>query len=398
ALLIEALARAYRETGNALFATRIEETIDWLKAEMLTTEGGFSASLDADSEGQEGRFYVWHRSEIESILGPDADLFCEVYDIATGGNWAGVSIPNRSRFGRALAADETERLAVARTTLASARATRPRPGLDDKVLADWNGFAIAAIADAAALFDRTDWLELATGAYRFVAESMTRDGRLGHAWRTGKLTFPGLSSDVAAMARAATVLFETTGEAGYLADAERFVAALDAHHRAEAGGYHLAADDADDLVLRIRTGADDAVPNPNAVAAETMVRLWLLTGRERYRDGADSILAGFAADIARNPASSFGLLNAFDFRLDPTIVVIVGPPADRAALRRACHETRGLSAVLFETESVDDLPAGHPAHGKTTAALTAAAFVCRGGTCSLPVGDPIALGELMRQR
>ncbi|MEZ5840344.1 MAG: hypothetical protein R3D02_07910 [Hyphomicrobiales bacterium] len=391
ALLIEALTHAWQRTGNRLFEERIAETIDWLKAEMVTADGAFAASLDADSEGEEGRFYVWHRSEVESILGDDAGFFCEAYDITADGNWARVSIPNRSRRPGPHAPEYEARLRACRLRLLAERGRRVRPGLDDKILADWNGLAIAAIARAAAVFAKPEWLDLARNAYAFIRSDMSRDDRLGHAWRAGRLVYPGLSSDHAAMARAAIALFETTTEPDYLTDARTWISALEAHHRAASGGYYLAADDADDILVRMLSPADDAVPNPNAVAADCLVRLWLLTGDDSYRDAADSILAAFSGTIASNPTSTLGLVNVLDFLLDPVTVVIVGALEQRAELRAACHSLSLWSAVLFETESTADLPVDHPAHGKQSTDGNAAAFVCRAGTCSLPIADPADL-------
>ncbi|MEZ5889307.1 MAG: thioredoxin domain-containing protein [Xanthobacteraceae bacterium] len=229
AQLLELLALAHARTGHPLFRQRAAETVGWLEREMLTAEGAFCASLDADSEGEEGKFYVWSLAEIESLLPADeAAFFAQRYDVTAEGNFEGHTILNRlqrldkfarTRAGQGFAlapmdANEEQRLAALRQALLDARARRVRPGLDDKVLADWNGLMIAALANAGSLLDEPGWIALARRAFDFIAREMTRGDRLGHSWRaTARLLFPGLASDFAAMIRAALALFEATGEA-----------------------------------------------------------------------------------------------------------------------------------------------------------------------------------------
>jgi uncharacterized protein YyaL (SSP411 family) len=208
AVLLELLALGFARGGKhaALFRERARETVGWLKREMTTTGGAFSASLDADSEGEEGKFYVWGKNEIIELLGPDAgNFFARHYDVTDDGNFEGHNILNR------LDAPETndrdaERLAQLREILLSAREGRVRPGLEDKVLADWNGLLIAALVNAGILFDEPDWIAMARHAFDFIAREMTRDGRLGHSWRDGKLLYRGLASDFTNMMKAALAL------------------------------------------------------------------------------------------------------------------------------------------------------------------------------------------------
>ena len=301
AQLLELLALAHVRSGNDLFRQRAEETVGWLAREMTTPQGAFCASLDADSEGEEGKFYVWSRAEIEDILGPrDAEFFALTYDVTPGGNFEGHNILNRlaaltdtqdnteknntqkdkPREGASEArivkdpgpptnghagegaqlpdadyllaqkrrADKVTRLAGLRQQLLAARANRVRPGLDDKVLADWNGLMIAALVNAGVMLQQPQWIELAKRAFAFIAQHMTRGDRLGHSWRDGKLLLPGLASDYAAMIRAALALHEATGAREYLAAALAWQAALDRHYAHEAnGGYYLTANDAEGL-------------------------------------------------------------------------------------------------------------------------------------------------------
>ena len=200
ALLIELMTEVYRETQSPLYKTRIAETVAWLKREMIAEGGGFAASLDADSDGVEGKFYVWTLPEIVAVLGEeDAQFFAQVYDVTPHGNWEEVTILNRlSHLSLRSEADE-RRLAEMRSKLLAVRDKRVRPGWDDKVLADWNGLMIAALARASIIFAEPQWLELARGAFDFVATHMVVDGRLRHASRNGQVKAPATASDYANM-------------------------------------------------------------------------------------------------------------------------------------------------------------------------------------------------------
>src|SRR4051812_43688089 len=192
AQLLELLALAWQRSGTLLFAQRARETVDWLKREMTTPEGAFAASLDADSEGEEGKFYVWSYEDVLKALGAeDGEYFARHYDVKPGGNFEGHTILNRLASLPRTAGDES-RLTGLRQKLLAVRAPRIRPGLDDKVLADWNGLMIAALVNAGVILDEPDWIVMARRAFDFIAASMTRERRLGHSFRAGKLLLPGL--------------------------------------------------------------------------------------------------------------------------------------------------------------------------------------------------------------
>ena len=402
AQLLELLALAFQRGGNPLFAERARETVGWLVREMTTKEGAFAASLDADSEGEEGKFYVWSLAEVEAALGADAADFAAQYDVSAGGNFEGhnilnrlKSLPRNAAAGSGPGAD-AERMAMLRGKLLETRDKRVRPGLDDKVLADWNGLMIAALVNAAVILEEPSWLALARRAFDFIAANMTRgdrqNSRLGHSWRDGKLLFPGLASDFAAMIRAALALFEATGERGLLDQALAWQRALDAHYAdADSGGYYLTADDAGDLLLRPHSTADDATPNPNAVAAGNLVRLAALTGDHAWREQADRLLEGILAAQSRNLFGHVALLNALDLRLRAAEIVCVGADAERFA--QAALKLPYLTRIVLRAASPADLPASHPAQDKLKAAPGSAAFVCVGERCSLPVTDPALIKD-----
>ncbi|HEY8193970.1 MAG TPA: thioredoxin domain-containing protein, partial [Hyphomicrobium sp.] len=238
ALLIDLLTEVWRETQEPLFATRIAETVAWLEREMIGEAGGFAASLDADSEGEEGKFYVWNVAEIEDVLGADdATFFSRIYGVTPDGNFEGHIILNRLDSLALVSADEEARLAAMRAKLLERRAARIRPGWDDKILADWNGLTIAALSRAAIVFQRPEWLALAERAFDgIVTKLAAQDGRLFHAYRAGLAKAPATASDYANMTWAALRLFAATGAEPYLERAEQWTRVLDQHYWDQNGG------------------------------------------------------------------------------------------------------------------------------------------------------------------
>ena len=298
AQLLELLAFAHAHRPSDLYAARAAETVGWLTRDMTAEQvdgcAAFAASEDADSEGEEGKFYVWTDAEIDSLVGADAASFKRAYDVTPGGNWEGHTILRRVTPEGS--AEEEAALARARSILLSARAQRVRPGRDDKVLADWNGLAIAALARAASVFERPEWLARAREAFGFVMTQMgAPDGRVQHAWRLGRVTAAGLLDDQAAMARAALALREATGEATYLAEAEQIIAATQAHFSDDHGGFYTTADDAADVPLaRPRTAADNATPAGVGLLAEVLARLFHLTGDTAWGARTEALLRAFS--------------------------------------------------------------------------------------------------------
>jgi uncharacterized protein YyaL (SSP411 family) len=364
---------------------------------MTSTGGGFSSSLDADSEGEEGKFYVWSLSEVEQVLGPaDTADFAAVYDISTTGNFEGHNILNRINTLDEKTRDEG-RLAMLRDKLQQERNKRVRPGLDDKVLADWNGLMITALAHGATAFDAAAWLAIARTAFRFVVQSMTREDRLGHSWREGKMLFPGLASDFAAMIRAALALFEATGEQPYLVQAISWQRALDRHYAdAEHGGYYLTADDAEGLIVRPHSTIDDAIPNHVGLIAQNLVRLAVLTGDPYWGERRDALFTALLPHAVENVFGHLSVLNALDLHLHGAEIVVTGESEAAQILLTAARRLPHATTIVFHAPKADALPAQHPACEKIAATNgTATAFVCRGQSCSLPMTEPEALAALI---
>ncbi len=403
AQIVALLIHGWQETGNPLYARRIRETCDWALAEMKAapSAGGtraFAASWDADSEGEEGKFYVWTEAEIDRLLGGEAGLFKAVYDVTQGGNWEGNNILNRRHSPALRDAGTEDKLAEARAILKAAREKRVRPGFDDKVLADWNGLMIAALADAAAVFGEQRWLTASLSAFAFVCHEMQQDGRLLHSWRGGRARHVAMLDDYAQMIRAALALNEATGDDTFLAQARRWTKTVDAHYRDEtSGGYFFTADDAETLIVRPKSALDGATPNGNGTMLSNLARLFYLTGDASYRERAEQIVRAFAGDAAQRALGMATLINANETLQAGLQVAIVGDPDDARteALVRAVYGQSLPDRVMQTVKDTGTLPEGHPAKGKRAEPGKPVAFVCRAQTCSLPISDPAGLGAAL---
>ncbi len=418
AQLIELLTEAWRETKSPLYAARVRETIGWMLAEMKTgsragesprayqvaplsgREKGpgelfaFASAYDADSEGEEGKYYVWTEAEVDSILGSDSAPFKKTYDVTASGNWENRNILRRDPGAGFLSDPDEARLKDCRDRLLAARDKRVPPQCDDKVLADWSGLAIAALAAAGATFAEDQWIAAAKTVFAFVVGRMTGpDGRLRHSWRAGSARNPATLEDHAQMTRAALALFEATGRGDYLRHAEGFVAAADAQYwDADAGGYFLAAADTADVMLRTKPVLDNATPSGNGVMAEVLARLFHLTGRDAYRARAEAVLRALVPQRIEMQINAPGLLCAFEYLERPTHIVVAGEGAGADELLRAAH---GLPAPAKIIQRVTDgmaLPPSHPVHGKGPVGGKPAAYVCVGRTCGLPITEARELG------
>ncbi len=389
--LIGLLTLVWKETRAPLYAERIAETIGWLEREMVNEGGAFASSLDADSEHEEGKFYVWSETEIDAVLGDEADLFKRFYDVTADGNWEGHTILNRLAHPALTDAETEAALARARQALLKARVPRVRPGLDDKVLADWNGLMIAALAEAGLSFGRADWVALAERAFGFIGAQMTGpDGRLRHSWCAGAARHPASVDDYANLCRAALALYEATSDGAYLAQSREWVAALDRHHWDGAeGAYFFAAGDTEDLIARVKTANDAAVPSGNGTMVGVLTRLALLTGDDEYRRRAEAIIAVFAGEVARNFFPLATLINNAELAMKPLQIVLVGErdDPDFAALQRAVYRVSLPNRVVLAITPGAALPEDHPAYGKGLVGGRPAAYVCDGPVCSLPITE-----------
>ncbi|MEE2979982.1 MAG: thioredoxin domain-containing protein, partial [Pseudomonadota bacterium] len=408
ALLLELLAQSWQHTRWPLFKRRAAETAAWVLRDMIAPEGGFASAFDADSEGVEGKFYVWTSEEIDRLLGDDAAAFKTAYDVRPSGNWEGHTILNRSHVKSLILGDNEDdtddheaALAGFRERLLEVRLERVPPLRDDKVLADWNGLMISALAQAGAMFDRSDWIAAAAEAFAFVRDNMTLDDRsgdrLGHAYRAHKLGQAAFIDDYATLARAAWTLFEVTGDGDYLTRAEAWVAVANEHYWDDGtGGYFFTADDGEDLIVRTRNAFDAASPSGNGMMVGVLARLYAVTAKSAYGVRAEAVVAAFAGDAARSPGGACALHNGNELLRTTVQVVLVGEGAETEALRRVVFETNAPNRVLMAVSDGNTLPEGHPAAGKTAIDGAPTAHVCRGATCSLPITEPDELRTALK--
>ncbi len=401
ALIIELMTEVWKETQSARLKTRVTETIAWLERDMLVPGGGFASSYDADSEGEEGKFYVWRAQEITNVLGrgEQAALFAQVYDVTEGGNWEGKTILNRLNALALLSRDEESALDQCRQKLFEVREKREKPGWDDKVLADWNGLAIRALAKAGDAFRKPEWITLAANAYAYVSENMISDNRLFHSLRQGKLKAPATSADYANMISAALALYQITAERSYLDRAVSWTAIMNRHYDADSGGYYLAADDTSDLILRPLSASDDAVPNANATMLQNLADLYTLTGDATHLKRADALLGAFQGAAQAMAIAYTGLLSGALTVIAPQHIVIVGNKAseEATAWRKAVSGVSLPDSVIEWVEDPSEIPASSPAAGKVAAAGKITAYICVGHRCSTPITDPAAFKDRLKE-
>jgi uncharacterized protein len=396
AQLLELLTQLWQETRSPLFKRRAAETANWVLRDMIAPEGGFASAFDADSEGVEGKFYVWTDQEIDRLLGDDAAAFKAAYDVGPGGNWEGHTILNRSHLKPLIlndnndTLDDDSALAPLRARLLDVRGDRVPPLRDDKVLADWNGLMISALAQAGAVFDRGDWITAAAEAFAFVRGRMALgDDRMGHAYRADRLGTAAFIDDYASMARAALALYEVTGDDDYLTRAEAWVSTANKHYWDDVtGGYFFTADDGEELIVRTRSAFDSASPSGNGLMVDVLARLYALTAKSAYGVRAEAVVAAFADDAARSPGAACALHNSNELLRNTVLVVVVGQGPAQEALRRVAFETCAPNRVLTTISGGTVLPEDHPAAGKAAIDGAATVYVCVGTTCSLPITTP----------
>ena len=395
AQLIELYTQAWHATRKPLYSQRVSETVEWLLRDMFNPDApAFCATLDADSEAEEGKYYVWNEAEIDELLGTDAAAFKAAYDVTKNGNWEGKTILNRSSNPE-LGDDATEAaLADCRARLLAARQLRVAPARDDKVLADWNGLMIAALAEASQVFQRPDWLRAAEAAFAFIVEAMTDGDRLCHVWRAGKRQNVAMVDDYASLMRAALLMHEASGDPNLIVQAQAWAQVVDRCYWDDGGGgYFMTADDAVDVIIRTKSATDQATPSGNGLMVEALARLYYLTGEDRYRDRAEATVRAFSGEFSRNFMPMTTLLAANDFLNHAVQIVIVGQRdrAEMEAMRRIAYSLFQPNRVVQIVAPDDELPDSHPAAGKGMIDGAVTAYVCVGPVCSLPSTDPAAL-------
>ncbi|CCO08033.1 thioredoxin domain-containing protein [Desulforamulus hydrothermalis] len=405
ALLALAFLETYQVTGNMRFGRIAKEIFAYVLRDMTSPEGGFYSAEDADSEGTEGKFYLWQPQEVVDILGqPDGEIFCRYYNITAQGNFEGSNIPNLigqdpRRFAAELGielADLVKGMEKCRSLLFKARSKRVHPFKDDKILTAWNGLMIAALSRGARVFHSEVYRTAAVKAVNFINQRLRRpDGRLLARFRDGEAAFPAYLDDYAFLAWGLLELYEATFDTDYLAEAVRLTEDmielfLDQQH----GGFFFYGKDSEQLISRPKEIYDGALPSGNSVAAVNLIRLARLTGNDRFAELAHRQLTGFAQQVEQYPAGySFFMIAAYLLQEPPLEIVLTGEAADDS-LRRMIQTVQraflphGVIMARYEGADTEEparlLPLTRdklPVNGQATV------YFCENFTCRKPITE-----------
>jgi len=412
ALLAKLYLEGYQATGSPGYARIAREICDYVLREMTGPEGGFFSATDADSEGEEGKFFVWTPQEIDALLGPEAGgWFAAYYDISEEGNWEGKSIPNTPRSvervaGRLGIPAETLRQSLARSRQAvyQARLHRVPPGLDDKLVTAWNGMMLGALAEAARVLDEPRYLAASARAADFLLAALRRpDGRLLRTYRAGRAHLDAYLADYAFLAEGLLDLYEAGGAPRYLAEALRLAERILADFAdPEGGGFYETAAGHEPLLLRHRSGEDGATASPNAVAALTLARLAVHLDRPDLRQAAVGAIQAYGRAIAGRPRAFCKSLAVADFLMeDPLELALLGAPGETAyrALAREIGRRYLPNRILAHHDpAAEPAPALPLLAGKGPVEGGAALYVCRHFACQAPVTDPAGVEAALAGR
>jgi uncharacterized protein YyaL (SSP411 family) len=396
AQLARVYLHAYQVTGNEFYRRIVTEILEYVRREMLDESGGFYSTQDADSEGEEGKFFVWTPEQIAKVLGEDAaQEFCAFFDVTPAGNFEGENILNVKRP----TADEVvpAKFEDARQRLFDVREKRIKPHRDEKVLTAWNGLMMAAFADAGRVFGSEEYIEIARRNADFILREMQNAERLFRTWKAGIAKLNGYIEDYANVADALIVLYEATGEIAWLKRARELADTMITEFwDEENGGFHFTSNDHEELVVRNKDFYDNATPSGNSVAADILLRLAKLTGDNRYERFATTVLRLTASQVRRHPQGFGRALSAIEFALGSTMeIVFIGPP--RSDLFAYVAERYMPDAVIASTRTPDidsaEVPlfaAREMLEGKPTA------YVCANSVCLQPATDVDGLAGMLR--
>ncbi len=416
AQLITLMTDVWQHTHDDLLHIRIHETCEWVLRDMLvdtqTDTHAFASAYDADSEGVEGKYYVWSKDEVMALLGPESGPdFCKIYDVTDGGNFEGENILNlleairkrQDTSGGVLPSSKSvfltskniflssrDILLPLTKRLLSSRASRIAPSWDDKILVDWNGLMINALAKSGYVFSKEEWIEAATTAYEFICNHMQQDGRLRHSWRMGQAKAPATSSDYANMIAASITLLQVTGQQKYLDQAIAWTETMNTHYwDASSAGYFFTADDTDDVIVRTKAAIDDATPAANSVMVSNLMALFSITGEIKYRDQANQTLATFALAAEQNLFAHNRLFSSMIEASSPILIRILGPDTERMQTFLATLKNTSLpGAIILLPNCETKTPETSPLAGKKAINNEPTAYICEGPTCRLPITDP----------
>jgi len=410
ALLSRVYLHAWQISGDPFLREIAEETLDYVLREMTSPEGAFYSTQDADSEGEEGKFYVWTAAEIRAALDgvvEPVDAVLAYWGVTDEGNFEGKNILH--------AADLLERVAVrhglsveqmrdavsaARTVLFTLRKNRVPPARDEKIIAAWNGMMLAALAEAGRVLDMPDYVEAAVANARFLLGEMTGpDGRLWRTYKDGVARINGYLEDYAHVIDGLLELYQTTFDKRWFVEAQRLADRVMAHFRADEGGFYDTSDDHEALIVRPRSVQDNATPSGNAMIAYDLLRLTGYTAETRYEEAALSLYHALGSALAEYPLAFGEMLIGLDMALRrPVEIAIVGDPSDertKALLRVVRQKYRPLAVVALSPHNADSSAVPTLLRTRTLRDGAPAAYVCENFVCAAPVTTPEALTEVL---
>ena len=399
ALLTRIYLYAYQQTKNPLYRRIAEETLEYIIRDMTDRSGGFYSSEDADSEGEEGKFYVWTRAEVLSILGnEDGEVFCEFFDVIEGGNFEhGKSIINTPQSIEEFASEKTRSvddlrklINTCKRKLFNAREHRVRPGRDDKTLAAWNGLMLTAFAEAANILKRDDYREVAIRNAEFIKTQLMRDGRLLRTYKAGQAKLNGYLEDYAYVIEGLLAVYEATFDLTFFTQARELADTMIAQFwDQEDGGFYFTSSDHEELITRTKDYFDNATPSGNSVAAAVLLKLGLLTQKHEYTQHAVTVLRTMRSAMGRYPSAFGFMLSALDFYLsEPKEIAIVG--------NLDSHEVRSFVEEIYSRYIPNKIVAAcEPNDGHAASEIVllaersaidgkATAYVCRNYACLKP--------------
>ncbi|MEJ2297106.1 MAG: thioredoxin domain-containing protein, partial [Woeseiaceae bacterium] len=389
--LLAIYAQAAIATGESLFGAAANATADWLLADMRDDNGGFYATRDADSEGQEGLYYLWDPDEVGDLVGDDYDVFARRFGLDTPANFEGrwhLTVHEQ------VDDDETTAIERARRILLARRARRVAPARDEKQLTSWNALAIRGLAIAGRALERPDLVEAAARAVEFIRTNLVREGRLLACFTDGQAKFDAYLDDHAFLLDALLELLQARWDSSHLAFAQQ-VADLMLDHFADTrgGGFWFTADDHEALIHRSKPLADESVPSGNGIAACALQRLGFLLGETRYLDAAEGTLRTAWQALQEYPHGHVSLLSALEEYLEhPEIVVIRGEPDEIARWRDSAAKVYAPRRLVFAIPAAEEALPGALAERKAADGETIA-YRCVGTHCELPVTTWEALAE-----
>ncbi len=402
ALLAVTYAEAFQITKNVFYAKVVRETLDFILRELKDSTGGFYASLDADSEGDEGKFYVWKKPEIDSILGKKAENLCRYYNISGDGNFDNnANVPNidsssdiyiqRMGYNRN---DFLESIEDTRRILFDVRDRREHPKIDDKIMTSWNGLAISAFCRGYQITRDGRYRAAALKAAEFIRADLYKDRNLIHSWRQGAISSRSFLEDYAYLAAGLIDLYETVHDYNWIIMAAELAEAAIKFFSDDHGRFYLAAENPDEYYIRPRDIADGALPAPGSVMIASLLRLSEITGERRFREHGEKGLAAISSAISQMPYAMTSALSALDFLISDRLELVLVGKIGRDSFVHEIHDRFIPNRILIVSDAGEEiipLLEGRSGNGTVTA------YICKNSVCRLPITDVEEFGRELSQ-